>query len=33
VAFASEESGERIRFAVRDAADGTPHLDGTLVAA
>jgi acyl dehydratase len=28
VEFASEESGEQIDFAVRDAKRGTPHLDG-----
>jgi len=31
VSFASEESGEgKMRFAVRDAREGTPHLDGEV---
>jgi acyl dehydratase len=30
VQFASEQDGEAIRFAVRDASKGTPHLDGLL---
>jgi acyl dehydratase len=30
VEFASEDAGEEIRFAVRDARKGTPHLDGLL---
>jgi acyl dehydratase len=30
VEFASEDVGEEIRFAVRDARKGTPHLDGQL---
>jgi acyl dehydratase len=30
VEFASEEQGEEILFAVRDAKKGTPHLDGRV---
>jgi hypothetical protein len=30
VEFASEEAADEIRFAVRDARKGTPHLDGLL---
>jgi len=30
VAFASESDGEAIRFTVRDAERGTPHVDGQL---
>ncbi len=30
VAFASEQEGEEIRFAVRDAKRGNPHLDGRV---
>ncbi len=30
VEFASEESGGQIRFAVRDAREGTPHLGGRV---
>ncbi len=30
VAFASEQDGDGIRFAVRDAKRGTPHLDGRV---
>ena len=30
VQFASEQDGESIRFAVRDAKKGTPHLDGRV---
>lgn len=32
VEFASQEQGEGIRFAVRDAKKGTPHLDGNVTA-
>lgn len=30
VGFASGDEGERTLFSVRDAGDGTPHLDGTI---
>jgi acyl dehydratase len=32
VEFASDDEGERILFAVRDAKKGTPHLDGHVTA-
>jgi acyl dehydratase len=32
VEFASQEEGEEILFAVRDAKKGTPHLDGRVTA-
>jgi hypothetical protein len=32
VEFASQEEGEEILFAVRNAKKGTPHLDGRVTA-